>query len=190
MKNVRELAKRRKTVRKFSGRKVSLEDILYCIETAKEAPSGMNAQPWRFLIISDREKKALIRKVCEEGERKFHERLKGELGRWVKEKGITWEKEFLESAPFLVLVFSNKKFRYFIQSVWLSIGYFLLALEEKGLATVTYTPPNLEDIKKLLNIPDNFRLETILPVGYSADEKKKEPRNTLEEVVFLEEWDK
>jgi len=53
-----ELARKRKTVRKFTNDTVRLEDILYCINVAREAPSGMNAQPWRFVIVSDEEIKA------------------------------------------------------------------------------------------------------------------------------------
>ncbi|HHF56378.1 MAG TPA: nitroreductase family protein, partial [Thermoplasmatales archaeon] len=58
-----ELARRRKTVRKFADNKVRLEDILYCLNVAREAPSGMNAQPWRFVIVADEELKAKIREI-------------------------------------------------------------------------------------------------------------------------------
>ena len=184
-----ELATIRKTVRKFDGKKKPrLDDILYCIKAAKEAPSGMNAQPWKFLLISDSDLKRQIREICEMGEKKFHKKVKGPLRGWLKEKKLTWEKKFLEEAPYLLLVFSHKKARYFIQSTWLMIGYFLLALEEKGLATVTYTPPNLDEIRCYLNVPADYRLEAILPLGYSADEKAKEERKSLEEIVYLEEW--
>lgn len=183
-----KLAISRKTVRKFQSKKVSVEDILYCIKAAKEAPSGMNAQPWRFLLISDPHLKEQIRHLCEKGERKFHEKVKGPLEGWLKEKRITWEKKFLEEAPYLLLIFSYKKARYFIQSTWLMMGYLLLALEEKGLATVTYTPPNLDEIRCYLDVPTDYRLEAILPIGFSADEKPKEERKKLEEIVFLEEW--
>ncbi|MBO8183673.1 MAG: nitroreductase family protein [Archaeoglobus sp.] len=183
-----ELATRRKTVRKFDEKEIKIEDVLYCIKAAKEAPSGMNAQPWKFLLVSNPELKREIREICEKGERKFHEKVKGPLRGWLKEKRITWEKRFLEEAPYLLLVFSHKKARYFIQSTWLMIGYFLLALEEKGLATVTYTPPNLDEIRCYLNVPTDYRLEAILPIGHSADEKEKEKRKSLEEIVYLEEW--
>lgn len=51
------LAKRRKTVRKFKKEKPPIEKILKSIEAAKEAPSGMNAQPWHFIIIETSERK-------------------------------------------------------------------------------------------------------------------------------------
>jgi nitroreductase len=150
----------------------------------------MNAQPWKFLLISDGRLKGEIRDICEKGEKKFHENVKGPLKDFLEEKKITWEKRFLEEAPYLLLVFSHKKAKYFIQSVWLMVGYLLLALEEKGLATVTYTPPNLDEVRCYLSVPADYRLEVILPIGCSADEKPKEVRKGLEEIVYFEEWGK
>lgn len=187
--DVRHIAKKRKTVRKFKKKKPSIDDVLYCIQVAMEAPSRMNAQPWRFLIIGDEKKKEEIRKICEGVEKEFHEKVSGELAEWLKEKHISWKKEFLQSAPYLVIILSFKKSPYFIQSTWLAIGYFLLALEEKGLATVTYTPPNSRKICKYLKIPEEYRLEMILPIGYSDDEKEKEGRKSMEKIVYMDKWE-
>ena len=62
---IKDVAHRRKTVRKFKNKKVPMEDILYCIDVAREAPSGMNAQPWKFLVITDDTKKRDIKNICE-----------------------------------------------------------------------------------------------------------------------------
>ncbi|MCD6488840.1 MAG: hypothetical protein J7K21_06430 [Desulfurococcales archaeon] len=51
------------------------------------------------------------------------------------------------------MVFRKTKEPYWVQSVWLAIGYLLLALEEKGLASLTYTPPKVKWANKLLNVP-------------------------------------
>jgi len=182
------LARRRKTVRRFSGEKVDMDDLLHCIEVAREAPSGMNMQPWRFLILGDGERKRKVREICERAERDFHERAWEELRRWMAERKITWKKDFLEDAPLLLLVFSWRRAPYFIQSTWLMIGYLLLALEEKGLATVTYTPPNPREIEKFLEVDDDYKLEVILPVGYSADEKRREGRRDVKEMIYMERW--
>lgn len=187
--SIKDIAKRRKTVRKFKNKKVSIDDILYCIGVAKEAPSGMNAQPWKFLIMADDKKKEEIRKICEKGEKEFHKKVRENLSEWLKEKKISWKKEFLQKAPAIVIVLSFKKAPYFIQSTWLAIGYFLLALEEKGLATVTYTPPNSREICNYLKIPDKYKFEVILPIGYSEDKKKKETRKAIEEIVYIDGWE-
>ena len=179
-----EITKRRKTTRKFKKEKLPLNDILYCINVAREAPSGMNSQPWRFLIISKKEKKKEIRRICEEGEKKFHKKMDEKLANWVRKRKITWEKKFLEDAPFLIIIFSDRNSPYYIQSTWLCIGYFLLALEEKGIASLTYTPPNADEIRKFLGISSCYRLEVIIPVGYSDDDKEKEKRKEIKEILL------
>lgn len=114
--------------------------------------------------------------------------MKGELRKWLRARGFSWKKPFLEEASVLVLVLSETKAPYSIQSVWLAIGYVLLALEELGLGTVTYTPSTAKGVLDEVNIPDEFRLEAILPIGISADEKAKEPRLGLDEVTYMNSW--
>jgi len=185
-----DLAKRRRTVRTFSSTPVDLdlEDIFAALEAACQAPSGANSQPWRFIIITDPQIKMRIRKVCEHVEKQFYSAMKGELKEWLLSRGLSWRKPFLEDAPILVLVLSQTKAPYSSESVWLAIGYILLALEELGLGTVTYTPPNPEVVADELNVPNGFSLEAILPIGISADEKPKEPRLKLEEVTYVDSW--
>jgi len=188
--SVLDLAKRRKTVRRFSSDPVDLRDILVALEASCQAPSGANYQPWRFLIVTDPGIKRRVRQVCESGEREFYSNLRGKLKKWLLSKGLSWNKAFLEGAPFLILVFSDSKAPYSIQSVWLAIGYILLALEELGLSTVPYTPSITKTIQDEIGIPDGFRLEAILPVGVSADEKPKEPRLGIHEVSYMNLWGK
>ncbi|NJE47456.1 nitroreductase family protein [Thermococcus sp. GR7] len=180
-----ELAKRRKTVRQFLPDKPSLDAIMKALEAAKEAPSGMNAQPWRFVVIDDEWLKGKIRELCEEEEKKFYSKTKGDLMAWLNAKGFRPEKPFLSEAPYLILVFGHTKAPYWLQSTWIAVGYLLLALEELGLGTVTYTPPNPKPVEELLNAPRDYKLQVILPVGYPADPKPKYERKRPEEVMSL-----
>ena len=61
-------------------------------------------------------------------------------------------------------------------------------LEERGLGTVTYTPSSTQGVLEALEVPEEFRLEVILPIGVSAEETPKEQRRTLEEVTFINSW--
>jgi nitroreductase len=159
------LARNRVSIRSYKkDLKPSMDDLLYCIEVANEAPSGLNCQPWYFIIVSSHEVKHNIRKICEEGEKVFHNKVSGYFKKWLVDRGIKWVKPFLTDAPYLIVIISDTECPYSTQSTWLAIGYLLLALEEKGLSTLTYTPPKSRELKKLLNIPDNYRLEAIIPV--------------------------
>lgn len=178
-----KLAKNRKTVRKFKSDVPNIDDILYTIKVAKEAPSGMNSQPWHFLIIDDPQIKRKIKIIAEKAEKTFFEKAKGKLKEFLITNNISWEKEFLNSAPYLLLVFSDIRFPFSKESTWISIGYLLLALEEKNLSTVTYTPPNPLEISKLVNAPKYYKLEVILPIGYSNESKNKQKRKNIDEIV-------
>ena len=183
-----ELAKRRKTARVFSKRKISIHDILYCVSTAIQAPSGANAQPWRFMIIDDSQTLIHIRTECEKQEKKFHETVKKDLKEWFKAKGITYHKPFLTEAPLLLVIFSDQTMPYATESIWLLIGYLLLSLEEMGFSTLTYTPSFPGKVGKILHAPKNYKLEVVLPIGYSADSKPKEERKLLESLVYYNVW--
>lgn len=108
MRMLYDLAKQRKTVRKFREEKPSIEKLMYCLKMANEAPSGMNAQPWRFLVVEDEEMKRQIRETCEKAEKDFYENVRGKLKEWLNENSFNWKKPFLEEAPYLLLVFSKK----------------------------------------------------------------------------------
>jgi len=184
------LATRRRTARKFAKTPVNIEEVLYCIRVAVQAPSGANRQPWRFLIVDDPILRGKIRAACEEQEKFFHASADLSLQQWFQSKDINWDKPFLTDAPLLLAVFSNQDMIYATESTWLAIGYIILALEEKGLATVVYTPPYPKDLRSLYNAPPEYRLETVLPIGYSADLKPKEKRRPLESFIFRNFWDR
>ena len=183
-----KLATDRKTVRKFKQEIPSDKDIKRVLQTACQAPSGSNAQPWRFLIINDPTIKTSIRQAAEEGEKVFYESIDKEKRNKYKAMGNSWQKPMLENAPVLIVVMSDMTSPNFKPSVWLSIGYMVLALEAVGLSSVTYTPSDNKKVAATLKIPEGFQLETILPIGYSNDPKKKGPRKALTEVTYINQW--
>lgn len=184
MSSILELAEKRKTARKFTDKRVKIEDIKTALRAAAQAPSGANYQPWRFQIITDSAMKKRIRKASEEGEKAFYEKVSGDWADWLDSKNINWSKPFLEEAPVLLAVLSQRKAPYTTESTWLAIGYILLALEELKLSTVTYTPSNTKNVTEVLMSPSNYKLEAILPIGYSYDDKPKEERLFLENIIF------
>jgi nitroreductase len=183
--NILELATKRKTVRKFDSKVIPIERIITIIQVAREAPSGANYQGWRFHIIKNAETKKNIRKKSEEGEKKFYQKVSGHWAEWLKNSEINYKKPFLEDAPVLLVVYRKNDVPYSTESLWLAIGYILLALEEFGLGTVTYTPSYPEIVEEALEVPEGYRLEVILPIGNSVDDKPKEQREELEKLYTI-----
>lgn len=101
--------KRRRTVREFSDRPVPEEVIKNAISAAGTAPSGANQQPWHFAVVSNPETKRAIRDAAEMEERAFYQgRAPDEWLKALRKLGTDENKQFLETAPFLIAVFLKK----------------------------------------------------------------------------------
>ncbi len=96
----------RRTIRAFSPEPVPFELIETAIKTAATAPSGANQQPWRFVVVSSPEVKRQIREAAEIEEKEFYERrAPREWLAALEPLGTDWRKPFLETAPYLVIIF-------------------------------------------------------------------------------------
>jgi iodotyrosine deiodinase len=174
-----ELCNRRRSVRHFSSRAVPKELLETLIRTAGTAPSGANKQPWRFIVVTDPEIKRKIRVAAEKEEKLNYERRMSQ--EWLDDLavlGTDWHKEFLETAPALIVVFSVEyekengrmhKNYYVKESVGLAVGFLVLAIHNAGLASVTHTPSPMHFLQKILNRPMNERPFVLIPVGYPSE---------------------
>ncbi len=198
----RDSIRRRRTVRDYSPQDVPLEIIDVAIEAASTAPSGANRQPWKFVIVSDPEVKRRIRAAAEEEEREFYERRATD--EWLRDLaplGTDAEKPFLETAPYLIVVFrmdyeparladgtEHRHKNYYVQeSVGIAVGMLLTALHQAGLATLTHTPSPMGFLSEVLGRPRHERPYLLIPVGYPADGAMVPDisRKSLEEVREL-----
>ncbi len=174
-----EMIRTRRSVRHFSAEPVPLDVVETAIEAASRAPSGANQQPWRFVLVTDPEIKAKIRVAAEAEERENYERrFPDEWLHALEPFGTDWRKEFLETAPCLIVVFridfglaeGRKLKHYYVQeSVGLACGFLLAALHASGLATLTHTPSPMGFLAEILGRPANERPFLLIPCGYPAE---------------------
>ena len=99
---------RRRTVRQFSDRPVPRSVIEACLETAGTAPSGAHQQPWHFVVVSDTETKRAIREAAEAAEQEFYASAPAEWLAALAPLGTDANKPYLETAPFLIVVFAER----------------------------------------------------------------------------------
>ena len=76
-------------------------------------------------------------------------------------------------APYLIVVAGETDKPYWLESTWISISYMILAAENEGLGTLTYTPAETDFLNDLLELPKNFTSVVIIPVGYAKHLKEK-----------------
>lgn len=172
----------RRTVRSFASDPVPFELIENAILAAGSSPSGANQQPWHFVVIKDADLKRRLRIAAEAEEKQNYEgRFPDEWLQALAPFGTTWQKEFLEIAPYLIVVFrvdygldmvdgaEQKRKHYYVQeSVGIACGALLAALHLSGLATLTHTPSPMGFLTDLLERPRNERPFLLIPVGYPA----------------------
>jgi iodotyrosine deiodinase len=169
----------RRTVREISNRPVPVGIIENLIKAASTAPSGAHKQPWTFCAISDASIKKAIREAAEKEEyESYHGRMSD---RWLKDLqplATDWHKPFLETAPWLVVVFKRihetegkeKVNNYYVnESVGIACGMMLAAIHNAGLVTLTHTPSPMNFLSKILNRPENERPFLLLPIGYPEE---------------------
>lgn len=170
----------RRTVREFSTKTFPIEIIENCIKSAGTAPSGANKQPWSFTIVENKKVKAKIRIAAEKEEKEFYgHRATKEWLEDLNQFGTNWQKPFLETAPYLIIVFrqiydvnesgSQRKNYYVNESVGIASGFLLAALHNAGLATLTHTPSPMNFLGKILDRPENEKAYLLIPVGYPSD---------------------
>ena len=183
--NLLDLMRNRRSVRKFSEQSIDDKQITAILEAGRLAPSGLNRQPWLFVVVKDKELKRKIRNHCEKEEKIFHQNCSADFKKGLKELNLTPAKPFLEQAPVFLVVFGKKSEPYWRQSVWIAVGYMILKIEDEGLASLTYTPPKVGFLNELLDIPVNYKAEVIIPIGYSNErvDTKSIKRKELSELV-------
>jgi iodotyrosine deiodinase len=185
------LFEKRRTLRHFSDKKIERKVIENLILTASAAPSGAHKQPWTFCIIENPAIKKAIRIAAEIEEKESYQKRMPET--WLndlKPLGTDWEKPFLETVPFLIVIFAQttgieKQKHYYVQeSCGIAAGFLIAAIHQAGLATLTHTPSPMNFLKKILNRPDNEKPFLLLPIGYPAEEcfVPNIKRKSLEEI--------
>lgn len=170
----------RRTVREFSDRPVDRSVVERAILTAASAPSGANHQPWFFSVIESAEARSRIRQAAEAEERDFYAtKAPQEWLDALAPLGTDPDKRFLEVAPVLIAVFSQKrggprpgdaKKNYYVpESVGIATGFLIAALHHAGLATLTHTPAPMSFLGQICGRPDSEKPFLLLVAGHPAE---------------------
>lgn len=170
----------RHSIRDFSDRAPPREVIEACVETAGRAPSGANHQPWHFAVIGSQDVKRRVREAAEAEERAFYGGKAGD--QWLSDLaplGTDADKPFLETAPWLIAIFAQKKGgiaedgaskNYYVnESVGIATGFLIAALHHAGLACLTHTPAPMGFLNEICGRPEWEKPFLLLVVGYPAE---------------------
>jgi nitroreductase/ketosteroid isomerase-like protein len=188
------ILKNRRTVRKFKTTPVPKDHILKILDSARFAPTAGNQQPWKFLVIQDRNTLDLIRdralqwylerydasrKPSSEEMTSMREKIGGVL------------KDVL-SAPVYVAVLVDSTSPYPGYNVYdgsLAAGSLMIAARALGYGTGFFTTffPETK-MKSLLEIPDQYNLICFTPIGVPEEWPEAPPKKSLEDIVVFEKF--
>lgn len=187
----------RRSIRYFSSRNVDRSIIENILMTASSAPSGAHKQPWSFCAVSDQNIKKKLREAAEKEEYiNYNGRMSEEWLTDLAPFNTDWNKEFITSAPWVVVIFKkpydldgngNKLKNYYVnESVGISAGFLISAIHHAGLVTLTHTPSPMNFLQDILGRPINEKAFLLLPIGYPADDTYVPDlkRKKSEEVIF------
>ncbi len=169
--DIYELIKKRKSVRNYQSKPVEKEKLERILNSALLAPSAKNKQEWRFIIVSDKEKR-------------------------VKLSIAAKNQTFLSEAPIVIACCAetdNYKMtcgqKSYPIDLSIIIDHITLLAVAEGLGTCWIGAFHEDQAKKILNIPDNIRVVELLTLGYPTDNSmKKKNRLSFDEVVKYESW--
>lgn len=153
-----DLVNKRQSIRKYLDKPVEREKVEQCLEAARLAPSANNSQPWSFIVIDD-------------------PKLKEAVARNTFDRVISFNRFSLQ-APVLILILSErpsffsrigsavKDKQFSLIDIGIAAGHLCLQAVEEGLGTCILVWFNEKGVKKLLNIPQEIRVELIITMGY------------------------
>jgi nitroreductase len=198
----------RRSIREYTAEPVSDQDLDMILEAARQAPSGENAQPWRFLIVKDAETRKKLGALAGGGSgrrftaefvtKKMQERfssLQDEAKRQAAFEKLTSGRvsAFLADAPVNIVVCGKKDVWDLPFDTSAAIENILLMVTALGLGACWVIAPCIdirdeEQIKALLSVPEGFKVISIISVGHPTRPHRPRPRIPIHELVFREKW--
>ncbi len=198
----------RRSIREFTKDPVSDHDLDLILEAARQAPSGENAQPWRFIIVKDegmRKKMGAIagggsgrRFTSEFVTKKMQERfanLQDEAKKQAAFQKLTSGQvsAFMADAPVNLVVCGKKDVWDMPYDTSAAIENILLMVTALGLGACWVIAPCIdirdeERIKTLLDIPEGYKAVSILSIGHPTRPHRPRPRIAINDLVFSEKW--
>lgn len=159
-----KLIKTRRSIRKFTKKVIPQKAVQKILEAGRWAPSGLNNQPWRFMVLDGNEKNAL--------------------------SGYTHYNCIVKSADKVILVFLDKKSSYNHEKDLMAIGaciqnmlLFIHSLK-LGACWLGEILNKREQIRKLLDLPGNLELSAVIALGYPAVCPKNFKRKPIETLIL------
>jgi nitroreductase len=160
----------RRSVRSYENKDIPQEVLLKVLEAARLAPSANNRQPWKFVVVREAAKRAALAKAAK-------------------------EQQFVAEAPVVIAAVAMEPERVmtcgvptYAVDLAIAVDHMTLAAVDQGLGSCWIGAFYQEDVRKILKIPDEYKVATLLTLGYPRDQARFKNRKPLDEIVCYEGW--
>ena len=164
-----ELAKSRRSIRRFKEQDVGKGQLKQLIDAAQAAPSAGNCQPWYFYVVKNK-------------------RIQAEL------TASAYAQGFISAAPACIIICTDSKRNearyaergrdlYCIQDTAAAVQNILLCAKDMGLGTCWVGAFDEAEAARILSLPENLRPVAIIPVGYPDEDFRPQSRRPADEIV-------
>lgn len=165
--------KERHCVMRFKAKAPDWRDIIKAIDLARLAPLAGNIPTLKFLIVTEEDKIQQIADACQQ--------------------------DFVATAKYLVIVctdptqcvrsYEERGRKYCSQQAGAAIENFFLKLTDLGLSTCWTGAFPDNEVKMILQMPEDAIIEGIFPIGYEMPPKaKQKPKPSLDQVLYFNTW--
>jgi nitroreductase len=192
--NVIEAIEKRRSIRRYKPDEIP-EDVLdRLLNVLRLAPSGSNRQPWKFIVVRDKEMRVRVAAACG-------------TQRWIGEApviivacgsrraaaAIYYEDQKLCVATGQVVIEERgKKPDEYVSSLeWdlaIALDHLTLAAVDEGLGTCWIGLVNEPELKQCLSIPNDLTAQLVMPIGYPVSWPEAGQRKPLEEIICYDRY--
>ena len=198
----------RRSIREWTEEPISDQDLAMILEAGRLAPSGENAQPWRFIVVKDAEMRKKLGALAGGGSnRRFTaefvtQQMQDRFANLQDEakKKAAFEKltsgqvsAFLANAPLNIVVCGKKDVWDMPLDASAAMENMLLMVAAPGLGACWVIAPCIdirdeERVKALLKIPEGFKAVSVISIGRPTRPHRPRPRMAMNQLVFSEKW--
>jgi len=167
-----EVIKKRRSIRRYEDKPIPVDSIVRIMEAARLAPSATNRQPWKFIIIDDEEIKQKLARAS------FHQ-------------------TFIKEAPLVIAAVALEPERImscgipsYAVDLAIAVEHIVLAACNEGLGSCWIGAFDQSEVKKILQIPEKYKVVALLPIGFPRENPPPRPRKPLNEILSYNRFGK
>lgn len=201
--NVLEAIQKRRSIRKYKPDDIPEEVLNRLLEAMRLAPSGANAQAWKFIVVRDKATKEKVVDACQ----------------YSTTKGAVNPQKWIHEAPVIIVACAfeaDGSFRFYsereaiigyggslqaelakgafeyetlvLYDLAIALDHLTLASAAEGLGTCWIAGMNEHKMKTALSIPEDVRAALAMVIGYPDESPDSRPRKTLDEIICYDKY--